>query len=223
MKRIILVGGGYHAEAVADIVEQQGRYRLVGITDTRRKVGESFLAYSVIGVQSDLRSLVRDHDVSGGIVCIGDNYLREKVAMELRAQVPEFEFATAVHPSASIAPRSEIGEGSVIMPGCVINTGARIGRHCIINTLSSLEHACTMEDYSSISAGVITGGCFSMGKYSALALGVTALDRIKVGSNVLVGAGSLLLDDTEDDVVMYGSPARVIRRRTPGERWLKEV
>lgn len=45
----------------------------------------------------------------------------------------------------------------------------------------------------------------------------------QVGSNVLVGAGSLLLDDTEDDVVMYGSPARVIRRRTPGERWLKEV
>jgi acetyltransferase-like isoleucine patch superfamily enzyme len=108
------------------------------------------------------------------------------------------------------------------MPGCVINTGARIGRHCIMNTLSSLEHGGTMGDYSSMAPGVITGGCFSMGDYSALAVGVTVLDRVKVGSNVLVGAGSLLLEDTEDDVVMYGSPARVIRRRVPGEQWLNE-
>ena len=53
------------------------------------------------------------------------------------------------------------------------------------------------------------------------ALGVVAADRIRVGSNVVVGAGSVLMKDTPDDVLLYGSPARVIRKRAPGERFLK--
>jgi sugar O-acyltransferase (sialic acid O-acetyltransferase NeuD family) len=222
MKRIILVGGGPHAEVVADIVEQQGLYQVAGITDTRRSVGDRFLGYTVIGEQEALQGLMDEHGVVGGIVCVGDNYLREKVALELRAQVPEFEFATAIHPSAAVSPRAEVGEGSVIMPGCVVNTSARVGRHCIINTLSSLEHRSTMGDYSSLSAGVITGGFVTLGEYSALALGVTVLDRVRIGRNVVVGSGSLVMKDTEDDVLMYGSPACVIRHREPGERWLKE-
>jgi sugar O-acyltransferase (sialic acid O-acetyltransferase NeuD family) len=222
MKRIILIGGGPHAEVVADIVEQEGLYQIAGITDTQRSVGDPFLDYSVIGIQEQLASLMGEYDVSGGVVCIGDNYLREKVAMALRAQVSDFEFATAIHPTAAISPHAEIGEGSVIMPGCVVNTGARVGRHCIINTLSSLEHRSTMGDYSSLSAGVITGGFSTLGHHSALALGVTVLDRVRVGSNVVVGSGSLVMKDTEDNVLMYDSPARVIRERAPGERWLKE-
>jgi hypothetical protein len=38
-----VVVGGPHAEVVADIVGAAGRYELVGITDTRRSVGERFL------------------------------------------------------------------------------------------------------------------------------------------------------------------------------------
>jgi acetyltransferase-like isoleucine patch superfamily enzyme len=97
---------------------------------------------------------------------------------------------------------------------------ARIGRFCILNTLSSLEHRSVMEDFSSLSAGVTTGGFFKLGRYSALGLGVTALDRVSVGENVVIGSGSLLMKDTEDHVLMYGSPARVIRSREPGERFL---
>lgn len=221
MERIVLFGGGPHAEVVADIVESQGRYEIAGITDTRRAIGDHFLDYEVIGHQDELAALVERFGIAGGIVCLGDNYLREKVASHLRAQVPQFAFATAIHPSASIARGVEIGEGSVVMAGCAIGVGTRIGRFCIVNTLSFLDHRSEMEDFSSLSGGVATGGFFRLGRYSALGLGVTAVDRIRVGENVVVGAGSLVLKDTQDHVLMYGSPARVVRTREPGERFLK--
>lgn len=221
MDRIILIGGGPHAEVVADIVEQEGRFEIIGITDTAREVGDKFLDWKVIGRQEEIVDLIEKHEIVGGIVCVGDNYLREKVVDLVRAQAPGFRFVTAIHPSAAISRDVEIGEGSVVMPGCAINIGARVGRFCIINTLSSLEHRSTMGDFSTLSAGVITGGYFRLGRYSALALGVTVLDRVSVGENVVVGSGSLVMKDTEDDVLMYGSPARVIRARRPGERFLK--
>ena len=37
----------------------------------------------------------------------------------------------------------------------------------------------------------------------------------------VVGAGSLVLSDVPDNVLVYGSPARIIRSRQPGERFLK--
>lgn len=221
MERVILIGGSYHAEVVADTVEQQGRYEIAGITDTTRELGDRFLDYEVIGHQDDIASAVERHDVSAGIICIGDNYIRETVSLRIREQVPDFRFATAIHPSTPIARDVEIGEGSVVMAGCAINIGARVGRFCIINTNSSLEHRAVMGDFSSLAPGVTTGGLFRLGRYSALALGVTVLDRVTIGENVVVGSGSLVMKDTQDHVLMYGSPARVIRPRGPGERFLK--
>jgi sugar O-acyltransferase (sialic acid O-acetyltransferase NeuD family) len=220
MERIILIGGGPHAEVIADIIEAEKRFELAGITDTNRRVGDRFLDYEVIGEQDRLRDLVARHDLHSGIVAVGDNYLREKVVRLIREQIPDFRFETAIHPSAAIARDVEIGEGSVIMAGSVVNIKARVGRFCIINTRSSLEHRSEMADFSSLSAGVTTGGFFKLGRYSALALGVTAIDHVSVGENVVVGSGSLLIKDTEDHVMMYGSPARVVRRREPGERFL---
>jgi len=34
-------------------------------------------------------------------------------------------------------------------------------------------------------------------------------------------AGSLVLSDVPDNVLVYGSPAKIIRSRKPGERFLK--
>jgi sugar O-acyltransferase (sialic acid O-acetyltransferase NeuD family) len=220
MEPILLLGGGGHAKVVADIVERQSRYRIAGITDTNRAPASRFLDYEVIGHQDALAELVAASGVRAGIVCIGDNYLREKLALHVRAQVPDFRFVTAVHPSAVIGRDVEIGEGSVVMPGCVVNVECRIGRFCILNTHSTLDHCSVMGDFSSLAPGATTGGDCILGRYSALALKATLLDRVSVGENVVIGAGSLVTRNTDDHVLMVGSPARVIRQRKPGEPFL---
>jgi sugar O-acyltransferase (sialic acid O-acetyltransferase NeuD family) len=220
MQRIILLGAGPHAEVVADMVEQGGLYQIVGVTDVTREVGDRFRDYEVIGAQDDLANLVRQHDVHAGIVCLGENVFREKVVEAVRVQLPDFAFANAIHPSAVVAPDVELGEGSVVMAGCAINTGAKIGRHCILNTRSVLEHHGVMGDYASLGPGVVTGGSFSLGQLSAMAIGSVAAEGVSVGSNSVIGAGSVLLDDVGDDALAVGAPAKVVRRREPGEPYL---
>jgi len=60
-----------------------------------------------------------------------------------------------------------------------------------------------------------------IGRCAAVTLGVTVVDRISIGENTVVGAGALVLDSLPDNVLAYGSPARVVRAREPGERYLK--
>ena len=52
-------------------------------------------------------------------------------------------------------------------------------------------------------------------------MGVTILDRLEIGENTVVGAGSLVVKSLPDNVLAYGNPAKIIRHRHTGEKFLK--
>jgi tetrahydrodipicolinate N-succinyltransferase len=61
----------------------------------------------------------------------------------------------------------------------------------------------------------------AIGTMSALTLGVTTVDRIEIGENTVVGAGSVVLKSLPDNVLVYGNPAKIIRNRELKEKFLK--
>ena len=50
---------------------------------------------------------------------------------------------------------------------------------------------------------------------------MTVLDRIEIGENTVVGAGSLVIKSLPDNVLAYGNPAKIIRGRNQFEKFLK--
>ena len=59
MNEIILIGGGGHCKSVIDVIEQEGRFEIVGIVDKPKLLGSNVLGYSVIGSDFDLDSLAK--------------------------------------------------------------------------------------------------------------------------------------------------------------------
>jgi acetyltransferase-like isoleucine patch superfamily enzyme len=114
-----------------------------------------------------------------------------------------------------------MGVGIVAMAGCIFNPKSKIGDFTFFATGAQVEHDNIISDFASISAGSITGGYVKIGKYSAITLGVTVLDRLEIGDNTVVGAGSLVIKSLPDDVLAYGNPAKIIRKRIKGEKFLK--
>ena len=156
-----------------------------------------------------------------GIITIGDNWSRKIVYDCIISQIPDFKFVNAIHPSTIIGMNVKLGIGIVIMAGCIINPNSIVGDFCFFATGAQLEHDCTIGNFASISAGSITGGKVNIGKYSAITLGVIIMDRLNIGENTVVGSGSLVTKDLPDNVVAYGTPAKIIRTRNPGEKYLK--
>ena len=92
-----------------------------------------------------------------------------------------FIFVNTIHPAALIGRDVELGVGNLIMAGSIVNPGVRIGNFCFVATGAHVEHDNIMHDFSSISAGSITGGKVELGRFSAITLGVTVVDRLKIG------------------------------------------
>ena len=107
------------------------------------------------------------------------------------------------------------------MAGVIFNPKSKIGDFTFFATGAQIEHDCIISDFASVSAGSVTGGYVKLGKFSALTLGVTVLDRLEIGENTVVGAGSLVLKSLPSDVLVYGNPASIIRKRAIGEKFLK--
>ena len=47
------------------------------------------------------------------------------------------------------------------------------------------------------------------------------MDRVEIGENTVIGSGSLVTKSFPSDVLAYGNPAKIIRNRTKGEKFLK--
>ncbi|WP_158141233.1 acetyltransferase [Vibrio furnissii] len=220
MDNIVIVGSSGHSKVVLDIINKLGKYNVVGFIDKFRKVGESTNNIDVIGSEDDLPKLIQQYNVKGCFVAIGDNFTRKKVVENIKAISPDLNFINAIHPNAVISEFVEIGEGSVVMAGAVINASANIGKFCIINTNSSVDHDCNILDFVSLSPNVALGGSCIINEASSVGIGATVIHNIRIGRNSVIGAGALVLNDIGNNVVCYGSPAKIIRTRSDDQKYL---
>lgn len=210
---LVVVGAGGHAVSVAEVA-RSANHRVLAFVDAQR-AGASLLGLPVIGSADELLSAC-----ARVVVAIGDNAVRQRVAAELRARFPAAAFPALVHASASVSGYATLGAGSVVMQNASVGSNARVGAFCIVNTAASIDHDTVMEDYASIAPGAVTGGKVSIGPRSAVSIGAVVKHGVSIGADSILGANSYLHADLPDGRVAYGSPARVVRSRQAGDRYL---
>lgn len=220
MEKIIIIGASGHAKVITDIIEKNGQFEVYGFVDSNKKIGSDILGYKIIGDEKCTPSLKEKEGIKKGIVAIGDNWQRKEMVKKIKALVMDFDFISAIHPSASISNYISIGKGVAVMSGAVVNSDAQIGDHCIINTKASLGHDSMMEEFSSLSSGVTIGGNVTIGKFTAISIGATVVNNVNIGNHTVIGAGALVTKDVGDFQLAYGSPANLIKNRNKGDSYL---
>ncbi len=168
---ILLVGGGGHCRSVIDVIEQQGRYDIVGIVDLKEHIGKQVLGYPVIACDDQLRELF--YNCKNAVITVGhirSNNLRVKLYVKIKEIGYNLPVITSPH--AYVSRHSQIGEGTVVMHHALINANANVGRNCIVNSKALIEHDVQVKDHCHIStASVLNGG-------------------VVVGENTFVGSNS---------------------------------
>lgn len=157
-EKIILIGGGGHCHSVIDVIEQENKYEIIGIIDTKENIGKKVLDYEIIACDDDLEELFKT--CKNAVITIGhikSNITRVKLFAKLKNI--GFSLPVIISPLAYVSKYSKIDEGTIVMHHALINTNAKIGKNCIINTKALIEHDCIVEDNCHIStASVLNGG-----------------------------------------------------------------
>lgn len=140
------------------------------------------------------------------IISIGDNLVRKKIASKIK-----HAFGKGIHKAATVSPSSEIGEGTVIMPGAIVNAGSSVGKHCILNSNSVVEHDCNLGDYVHISPSVTLCAEVSVGEGTHIGAGCIVIPGKSIGKWCVIGAGAVIIQDIPDYSMVVGVPGKIIR------------
>lgn len=205
MKSILIIGNGGHAKVVRDVIEAEGNYKVSGYLDDNieKMYKEKDLIFD------NLRNIQLYQENYYFVIAIGNNKIRNKIFDKIN--VSSERFPALIHPRAIISKTAEIGNGTVVMPGAIVNAETVIGQHAIINTGSVVEHDCVIKDYTHISPGAVLTGNVSVGESTQVGANATVIPNLKIGAHVMVGAGSTVISDVRDNVMVVGSPAKVIK------------
>ena len=193
--KLLIIGGGGHARACIDVIEQEGRYEIYGILDGAlldsgvRKV----LGYDILGGDEDLKRIFQD--VQSAFIALGQiQSAAKRVNLYKTLRKTGYNLPSIISPLAYVARSATIQEGSIVMHHALINANATIGRACIINSKALIEHDCVVEDFCHIStASVINGNC-TIGQESFLGT------NMLLAHNTCIPSHSVLYHNTLEDL-----------------------
>lgn len=207
---ITLFGASGHAKVVIDVLERGGYPIELIVDDNAVLHGAEFYSYHIAGGRSVLQSRLDGGEPVHCMVAIGNNRMRAEVSAWL-SSIGAVLAPAAIHPSAQISRSAEIGNGSVVMAGCVLNPDVVVGSNVIINTVATIDHDCVIADAAHVAPGATLCGNVVVGECSLIGAGAVVHPNIKIGNNVIVGAGATVLQDVPDNITVVGTPARRIR------------
>jgi len=200
----IVIGSGGHAKVVIELLRDSRiavSYCIGTANDPRHCLDVSVL------VGDENIEVLRRQGYSKAFVAIGDNYLREKLA--LIAEALGYELVNAISPKAVVSPSATLGKGIAIMAGAVVNADTRIEDFSIINTGATVDHDCRIGYASHIAPQCALAGHVEVGSKTFLGVGCKIIPNVKIGDAVIIGAGSLVIQDIPTGVKAYGTPATI--------------
>jgi sugar O-acyltransferase (sialic acid O-acetyltransferase NeuD family) len=206
MKKLAILGASGHGKVVADTAECCGWQSVEFFDDAWPSIQKNGV-WPIVGDTIALLKKLADFD--GVLVAIGNNRIRYAKLLEL--QTMGGRLVTLVHPAAVVSRYAEIAEGTVVFAGAVVNAGTIIKPGAILNTGCSVDHDCVLGNAVHISPGARLAGGVCVGDESWVGIGSSVRQLINIGQSVVVGAGSAVVSDIPNDMVVAGVPAKRLR------------
>ena len=203
-KRLCIYGAGGMAQVVADTAQLNG-WEIIGFIDDTpnapKELGGMKVMVKIPSAQNDFKI----------IVAIGDCDARLKIAIRLEQN--GYCFATIVHPNAHVSKMACLGTGVFIAAGAVIDPHVSIGNHTIINNNAVVSHgsvigkACHLAPQSAVAGNCTVDNAVWVG------LGAKVIEKRHLASRTFIGAGAIVIHDTNPNTLVYGIPAREVKGR----------
>lgn len=144
------------------------------------------------------------------LLLVPDNRSRSKI-LKICSDF-EFTLVTAIHPTAQIMEQTLIEPGVWINAGAIIGYKSEIKSGALINTRAIVEHHNILESCCQLDPAVVTAGNVTVGECAHIHMGALITNRRKIGADVIVGAGAVVLSDIAPNLKVAGVPAKELQR-----------
>jgi sugar O-acyltransferase (sialic acid O-acetyltransferase NeuD family) len=137
------------------------------------------------------------------------NQLKEMIYTD--AKKKGYEFATYVNSKIKIWSNNSIGENVFIFEDNTIQPYAKIGNSVVCWSGNHIGHHTVIEDYCFITSHIVISGFTRIGKRCYIGVNAALKDNIVIGEGNIIGAGTLIMNNTNDYEVFIGNTSRKVK------------
>lgn len=217
MKNLIVLGGSGIGMIAISIARELGTYTIGGFLNDVLPVGTMIGKYDqfpVIGTTDDLPKFLEDENNMFFIAYVGMQQEESVYKKITSLNIPSNRLATLIHPSA-IIPKGmcKIGNGVLMAPLSQLSPDTTLEDNSIMLPNAFLGHDSTLKRFAHIASNATVGANVIIGKACHIGTNCTIREKTKIGDFCLVGSGSVVLNDVEENSIVVGNPARLLRKK----------
>jgi len=208
-KKAIIFGTSGQAEVMAYLLEQDSEYEVVAFTSTKDYITSDIMyGKPLIAFESIEKTYpTSEYDMHIAIGYNTQNTIREKFYHE--AKLKGYKLLTYISSKCTNYAAS-IGDNCFIFEDNTIQPFVKIGNNCILWSGNHIGHHSIIEDNVFISSHVVISGHCKISHHSFLGVNSTLRDGIKIAPFTTLGAGCLIVKDTEEGKTYIGTKASEI-------------
>lgn len=214
MPQIYILGVGHNTPVTIELAEACG-YTVAGLYHyDNSRTGETDHDYPIIGSFDDLYK----QDLTGKnfALSMGNNTTRRQVFEQLKRH--NANLPVLVHPSAVVSKFATLDEGVQICVGSIVMADVKIGQNTIISENATIIHSSEIGSHSFVAPNACVGAYTIMEENVFIGLNATIISGKvpTIGTNAIIGAGSVVTKSVEDNAVVCGNPAKIVRMPVGG-------
>ncbi|QWT18897.1 acetyltransferase [Bacillus sp. NP157] len=207
---LVLVGAGEFALIAREYFTHDAGREVVAFAVERAWLdGETVDGLPVIAYE-DIESIYPQDevDIFVAIPASGLNRLRTRFYLDLKRR--GYRFARYISSRAFVWRNAQVGEHCFIFENNVIQPFTTIGDNCILWSGNHIGHRAILHDNVFMASHAVVSGYCEIGTNSFVGVNATFNDRVRVAADNVIGAGALVVRDTEPGLVYVGSPAKAL-------------
>ena len=200
-EKAIVWGTGQMAEVAYYYLDTDSEYEVCAFcVDKEYRDKAEFHGLPVVCFE-DLQELYPSSEYKLSILISYTSMNRIRTAKYLEAKKQGYSFVTYISSKATYYG-TLVGENCFIMENNVIQPYSEIGDNVVMWSGNHLGHHSKIKSHCFIASHVVISGSTTIGESSFLGVNATIRDNIEIGKFNLIGAGSLVLSDTEEYAVL---------------------
>lgn len=212
MQDIVIVGAGGFGREVEWLIERINKcnlqWNIIGFADDNLEkgtvIGHSKVVYNI----DDLINTNRKIDV---VIAIGNAKVRKEVYNKLKDNL-NIVFPNLIDPSVIIED-IELGKGNIICAGTIITVNVNIKDFVIINLDCTIGHDDIINNFVTIYPSVNVSGNVKIDEETEIGTGTQIIQGKVITKNVIIGAGTVVVKNIEEEGIYIGVPAKRLEKR----------
>lgn len=210
--RIVIVGAGEQGEIAWEYFTHDSPHEVVAFSVERAYMdGDSGYEGTPVVALEELAERYPPSEYKAFVALSSHQLNRVRARLYRRVKEMGYTCASYVSSRAFVWHNVKVGENCMIFEDNVLQHHVEVGDDVVLWSGNHVGHRTRIGDHCFVSSHCVISGYCEIGDYSFLGVNSCFGDNLKVARDNVVGAGAVVVKDTEARRVYVGNPAKPIK------------